>query len=239
MGVRYHVNESFFDIWSDEMAYVLGFMYADGHIGEYSSFRGKYVVFTNNNRDRLELIKRLLDSDHTISVKSTPYGVKEVYYLRIGNQQLFERLVELGVTPRKSLTMNPPPIPDEFFGSFLLGYFDGDGCVCIDHNKKRGTAALRVIYTSGSLAFLTQLRDYLRSHLGVVGPGLHKHGSSKRTYQLRYSTQDSYRIFLCMYKSSKQVQLGMPRKYAIFMKYLDEHGLRHDLKGENAALVAT
>ena len=57
MGIKFSVNEKFFDVWSLEMSYVLGFLYADGHLEDSPYIRGKYVRVINTDRDRIELIK--------------------------------------------------------------------------------------------------------------------------------------------------------------------------------------
>ena len=237
MGIVYDVNEDFFDTWSNEMAYVLGFIFADGYIGEYAYFRAKYISVSNTDRDRVELVKRLLDSSHIIRIINKGGTYKTAYVIRIGNQRLYNRLIELGVTPRKSLTMLFPDIPREYSSSFVLGYFDGDGCVSIERNKRGQVRRLLTIFTSGSEGFLLVLHDLFRE-LGVKGKGLIKHGSTEGAYQLRYSTRDSLRIFLYMYDSSEMINLSLQRKYAIFVEYLTMRNLTKesipsilDLKG--------
>lgn len=137
MGFKYSVDESFFDAWSEEMAYVLGFMYADGDICEYAHIRARYVDFSNSELEILKRIKGLLQADHPIQIRQKGGNYKVFYRLRIGSHRLFKRLVELGVTPRKSLTMEFPDVPQAYFGAFMLGYFDGDGCVYLDKKNKR------------------------------------------------------------------------------------------------------
>jgi hypothetical protein len=224
MGFKYSINENFFDSWSDEMAYVLGFMFADGHIGDYPLIRAKYIVFTNTDRDRIELIKRLLESNHPITTRSVQDKRKPIYVLRIGSHVLFKKLAELKVIPRKSLTMSFPAVPAKHFGAFLLGYFDGDGCVHLELGKKGFAKRLLTIFTSWSIDFLTDLGKTL-TDLGLTKRKIYEHGSTKGTYQLRYSTRDSLRLFLCMYNTRALEYLGLERKYAIFKKYLDLRNL--------------
>lgn len=53
MGVKYDSNERFFDRWNPEMAYVLGFMFADGSLEDASYLRGKYVRVSSTDKDRV------------------------------------------------------------------------------------------------------------------------------------------------------------------------------------------
>lgn len=41
--------------------------------------------------------------------------------------EMAQDLNKLGITPRKSLTLSPPQIEEQYFLPFILGYFDGDG----------------------------------------------------------------------------------------------------------------
>jgi hypothetical protein len=56
MGIKYKANEDFFKVWNPTMAYVLGFIYADGCI--YISERGSYLSVTSIDKDIIINIKR-------------------------------------------------------------------------------------------------------------------------------------------------------------------------------------
>ena len=228
MGVKYPVDEKFFDRWSDGMAYVLGYLYADGGLDESPYNRGKYIKVTSIDYDRIESIRALMKSQHTIAQEKLREKGKPRFFLRIGNVNLFDALVRMGVTPKKSLTMLFPSVPSRYTGSFVRGYFDGDGCAYVDtaHEKPK---RLSTIFTSGSKRFLESLHGRLRKEVGLTGTGLYKHGSAVGTYQLRYSTRDSLRLFMLMYPRDLDKKLHLSRKYDIFTKYLK---LRHISRNE-------
>lgn len=205
------------------MSYVLGFLYADGSLEDASYIRGKYVRVTNTDRDRIVAIKSLLDSEHTIVQHDKGGNYKRRYLLRIGNSKIYERLVTLGLTPHKSLTMKFPKVPIRYLGAFVRGYFDGDGCVHLEMNAKNKPKRLLTVFTSGSKIFLQQLHIQLQSHAGIVGNGLHKHGSTTGAYQLRYSSGDSARLFMLMYGRVIGQGLFLRRKYDIFTLYFKLH----------------
>lgn len=228
MGVTYAVNVDFFDSWSDEMAYVLGYLYADGSLEDASLIRGKYIRVSSTDLDRIQLLRRLIGSKHTV-VTIDGRGVRKTQYLlRIGSSRLYARLSELGLTPAKSLTMRMPEVPQDNFSSFVLGYFDGDGCVSIEKGAGGSVKRLLTVFTSGSRDFLTSLHSLLVNRIGVVGNGLYKHGGSLRTYQLRYSTRDSLRLYQFLFSQSNQRSLAMHRKYAIFTEYFKMRGIQEN-----------
>lgn len=222
---RHLVNEAFFDTWSDSMAYVLGYMFADGNLEYSPSIRGAYIRFFSTDLDRVELIRSLMQSCHNLYVRKSDGRRKEAYLLKIGSHVLFEALTVLGVTTRKSHTCQFPNVPDKFLPSFILGYFDGDGCVFIERSRNGHAKKLLSVFTSGSPDFLHSLHQHLVTLTGIKGRGLYPHGSSSNCYQLRYSTRDSIRLFMLMYNSPFLIQVALLRKYDIFIKYFNEQGV--------------
>ncbi len=225
MGVRHAVNESFFDTWSDEMAYVLGYMYADGNIVSFPSIRAKYVRFFSTDKDRIELIRLLMNSEHRIHIEQRIASRKPLYRIHIGSHRLFDALARHGVTPRKSLTCTFPDVPNAYLAAFVLGYFDGDGCAFLERSKAGNPKKLLSVFTSGSREFLGTLHERLEIAAGITGTRLYQHGSSANAFQLRYATRNSMRLFQLIYGSDTLRKLALSRKYAIFMKYFEERGI--------------
>lgn len=222
MGIRYQVNEKLFTTWSHKMAYVLGYLYADGSMEDASYLRGKYLRVSSTDRDTILAIKKYLDSKHTI-VETSPKKGKNQYLLRIGNASLYNSLLEIGLHPNKSLTIKMPPVPDEFFPDFVRGYFDGDGCVSLYRTK--GVAnqeiinKLSVIFTSGSFDFLKQLCNTLNTRLRLRQQKVYR---SDRSFQLRYATQDSVKLFEFLFLKHDQGQYYLERKFEIFNYYFQK-----------------
>lgn len=119
-------DEHVFDVIdTEEKAYWLGFLYADGAIGS-----------SNNN---IELSLKLLDCKHLYKFKSFLKAKRNVRIetdkikrcrFTVTSEHLKSRLIELGCTPRKSLTLKFPTeeqVPTQFIIPFIRGYFDGDG----------------------------------------------------------------------------------------------------------------
>src|SRR5205823_5711894 len=54
----------------------------------------------------------------------------------VTSRRLVADLCDLGVTPRKSLTLRwPQMLPPEFARPYLLGYFDGDGFTTVSRSQ--------------------------------------------------------------------------------------------------------
>lgn len=231
VGIKYKVNEKFFDKWNPEMAYVLGYIYADGSV--YPSVRGSYINVTSIDRDTVYKIKNWLNSLHTIREEpSTWPNGRTRYVLRIGNKNLYNSLVKLGLYPNKSLTVRLPNIPSQFLSHFVRGYFDGDGCVFFEMTKgvtrEKIIRRLSIIFTSGSQDFLIKLCSILGDTLKLKQIKVYK---GHRSYQLRYFTADSMTLFKFMYGNCDK-DAYLARKFEYFGKYFKLRPQRIDVKIE-------
>ncbi|MBU2540259.1 hypothetical protein KJ786_03855 [Patescibacteria group bacterium] len=212
------------------MAYVLGFLYADGDIEDVrKSSRTQYITFASVDKGILESIKKALGSEHNLNYRAPravtykngkTYESSGIYRLRIGSKKMFNDLLKFGLTPRKSLTIKfPNNIPDHYLGHFIRGYFDGDGCIFLQ--KAKGITKpiiikkLSVIFTSGSYIFLQGLAEVLKNKLLINHDKIY---NSNRAFQLRYSTKDSIKIFGFIYKNCPE-RLYLKRKFDIFDEY--------------------
>jgi len=221
MGVKYFVNETFFDSWSREMAYCLGFWYADGSVEYVPEMRGKYIRAACTDKSVIEAIKIMLSSEHRIVVTKKGGNYKPFYLLRIGSARLFNQLQTLGVTERKSRTIKFPEVPDNYLSDFVRGYFDGDGCVYLEKDNNGNIKRLSTIFTCGNECFLSDLRLLLHEHASTRPDNkIHStKGGFSGAYQLRYSTRDSLRLYNFLYPQAIQKHLYLERKRKTFLQH--------------------
>ena len=57
MGIKYNVDEAFFNSWNTKMAYVLGYLFADGNVIYSPKMRGKYVSVTSIDIELIEMVR--------------------------------------------------------------------------------------------------------------------------------------------------------------------------------------
>ncbi len=220
MPIFKSVNHNFFKKWSPNMAYVLGFFAADGNMIR-NKLGGYYISIEITDKELLEKIRGIMESDHKISSRRRPNKInqKTSYRLRIGNKTIFNDLLDLGITPGKSLTIELPRIPSKYFNHFVRGYFDGDGCVniCTYQNKYKNkpSTIINSTFTSGSKSILKKLKEKLTSMKILKGGTLYYHAG----YRLGLSINDSFRLYKFMYANMTKDDLYLIRKKEIFEKY--------------------
>lgn len=194
--------------WSPPMAYILGFIFADGCIVDPKK-SGAYGVRISQKHP--EILRRI---QWWINEEGKIYKEKRdgIYVLAFWHRDLPEVLSGYGLHPRKSLTMQWPNPPGDYLGPFVRGYFDGDGCVS---NRFDGGKRLGVIFTSGAEGFLKGLAQ----RLAEEGMNLRRPSQRNRNLWALYYTSkfDVKKLYLLMYRNCSG-GLFLERKRGIFEK---------------------
>ncbi|MFX1286690.1 MAG: LAGLIDADG family homing endonuclease [Promethearchaeota archaeon] len=138
------------------MAYILGYIFADGSI----RIRRSGSELSIKSKDFLSLISMNNAMRSTIRISKSKIKTGFIHQLTISRKEIIQDLLKLGLTPRKSKIMDFPEVPKQFLYDFIRGYFDGDGHVRILGNS------LEIIFTSGSKKFLQKLNIIL-IHQGI------------------------------------------------------------------------
>ncbi len=156
-NIHSHNNDFFKKIDSDEKAYVLGFIYADGSLNEKSYTMS--IELKKSDIKILEEINLILKNSRQIRVYSRTIKNKkyESCKLLISNKELYNDLLSVGVTPRKSLSIEFPLFLDKKFkASFIRGYFDGDGSIYFDKRSNNG-----IVGIISTINFCNGINDFL------------------------------------------------------------------------------
>ena len=127
-GRKYIFNENYFeDINTEEQAYWLGFLAADGRINR------RTLKINLNIRDKKHLEKFATTLNSNLIVKEIPgtsYGEgTAMASLEINSIKMVADLAKYGVIPNKSLILKPPILPPELERHWIRGYLDGDGSI--------------------------------------------------------------------------------------------------------------
>lgn len=144
-ALKYKVDEMYFkNIDTEEKAYWLGFIYADGYLTRQGKNGTKMLGIALAQKDllHLEKIKTALNATYPINSYFTKkQSFKEdLEYCRIliTNNILCDHLIDKGVVFKKSNVLLPPPskhINDKNILHFIRGYLDGNGSINYYINK--------------------------------------------------------------------------------------------------------
>ncbi len=194
------INQRYFhDIATTEQAYLLGLLAADGSI---SSTPGCYNICLALKRSDAALIVRYRDAVAPEAVLSYD---RHLVRVRVGCKQMVADLAEYNVIPRKSYNFAwPQKLRSELAMPFLLGYFDGDGCLSRHANGRLQWTLL------GCEAFLWEAREHIARSSGVsVSFPAQSDKRIKHVYRIDAMSEKATAIDRALNASGQ----GLPRKH--------------------------
>jgi len=158
INYTYNYDENFFQlIDSEEKAYFLGFITADGSLHN----KRTYLSIEINNQDIsiLKSFQKSIQSNHKIYHRTRTHksGSQSKMSNLVINGKIHSDLIKLGIKPNKTKTIKwndvTKNIPKKLLHHFVRGYFDGDGWF----------VSTRYAYgfISGSEDFISGLANYL------------------------------------------------------------------------------
>lgn len=201
--------------WSQELAYAVGLIATDGCLS------GRAITFTNTDRQLVETFVQCVGQTVKIGVQYKPRRLP-AYRAQLGNRTLFDWLISIGVTQRKSLTIGAIAVPDEFFLSVVRGLVDGDGSVRnYWYTVPKGTRpyeALVVLFHSASRQHLDWLQSELTRLHGFRGALFLKGQRPHDVHVLKYSTKEAQRLLPLLYPEGAPC---MRRKALVWTTYRD------------------
>lgn len=216
----YSVNEEYFDnIDTQNKAYFLGFLFADGNNGMQKTTIS--LSLQEKDRDILEKLRIDAGSNKPLLFISSErkrnngegYNYKDRYALTVCNKHWCERLSELGCVPNKSLVLKfPDYLSDEMLPHFIRGYFDGDGCIV---NAKSGNHNINLTSTKDFCISVQNIVFNLFGMKSYIYPASNKNGI---TYVWTLRKKQDIKTFLDLIY--KDAELYLERKYN---RYLEKY----------------
>ncbi|MFI5113512.1 MAG: hypothetical protein ACHP7J_00105 [Terriglobales bacterium] len=168
----YTVNHSFFsNIDTEEKAYVLGFVSADGWVSDKRHLLG--IALSSRDRSHLEKINNAMNSTYPIHFQDTGRITKRenrpitLSKISILSRQIVSDLASLGVVERKSLIIAPPTfLSREMERHYWRGMVDGDGSIHVmksSYGKKNPLWSICLV--SGSPHMLPRFAEFVQREI--------------------------------------------------------------------------
>lgn len=143
------VNDNFFtDITTDEQAYWVGFIAADGCVMRNQL----YVNLAVKDAGHLDRLRLALKPDGALKPVVSHNGLGSISHqvrLEVSSRQIVSDLLRCNVTERKSATCQPWDGPAHLMPAYWRGLLDGDGCWHV-RPQSRGRGQHRRVNLVGS-----------------------------------------------------------------------------------------
>jgi len=220
---KYDLNELYFDdINSQEKAYFLGILYADGcNSTELNLIR---LVLSAQDIDLLKRLTKLIyKEDRPLAFRKGKefidkqsgkiYQRKDSYCLSIQHKHTSMKLNEYGLVKAKSLKLKfPDCVSRNLIQHFIRGYFDGDGTVGITIEKQLNVSIL------GTEQFCSTLKCIIKKHLGINSSICHTKKGSKIKQLVIHGNLVGRKFMDWIYNDS---QIHLDRKYTKYQDILN------------------
>ena len=215
---KYFHDEDFFEkIDSEEKAYWLGFMFADGYIVDNEKRYGQDafgLALAKDSIDSLEKFKKSIKATNPITWDTSKKGSQPQGRLLMRSQKTVNDLIDKGCVKQKSLILRPPKnIPDDLIRHFIRGFFDGDGSL-IKYERTKNSIAYSINITS-TYEMVKWIKQVFQ--MGQIFP-------EKRREQTWYFTvggnQQVIKLYHYLYD---EATIWMDRKYNRFQELLNKY----------------
>lgn len=212
---RCRMDETVFDnIDTEEKAYWLGFLYADGNISTVGN--RLEMNLSSKDLDHMLKFKKFLKLESEIRIEDNRGEGKEICRLAIRNKHVWQQLNNKGCVPCKSLILTFPDKSifksENLIYDFIRGYCDGDGSLgmYIKENTKNHKCWLSFV---GTKDFLNGIEDFLN----IKGTIRNKTCANwqNRAYDLKYGGVNARKVARLLYENSS---IYMTRKYNRFLQ---------------------
>jgi hypothetical protein len=181
--------------WNNNLAYVVGVITADGNLSPDL----RHIVITSKDQEMIINCKSCLGIDSTIGKKARGGSNEKSYFvLQFSDVNFYRFLLNIGLTPRKSLTIGAIKIPEQYYSDFLRGYLDGDGNISITQHPESSKQQVKVRFCSGSKKFLTWLHEKNTHSFNLNGGNICASKISS-THTLSYGKSDSTLLLAKIY----------------------------------------
>lgn len=203
-------RDKFEVIDSEEKAYWLGFILADGSI-----FKNELRIKLSE-KDRKHLVKFInfmeSNGENGLHIQEETHGITGNKLVKVVccDKKLVSDLKKYGLEQNKSMREKPYlDLPEEYIPHYIRGILDGDGSIYSD---------LKTISFVGSQDVLEFIKSILQNKLKVRDNKLQTHG---KIFKIQWnSRKDKKRICRYLYENSNE-NSRLERKYNLAMEILN------------------
>lgn len=180
-----YVNHNYFSIQNEHMAYIMGFLAADGNVSKKDNRIQSQL--STKDKDQLELLHNKIGGCEVYYYQSNGY---ECCGWHCFSAQIKKDLSTYGIVPHKTGKLFiPKDLDKKYWKDFIRGYFDGDGSIYEDAN------GMRLTITSANREILDDINSFLKEN-GIKPSNLYNDHNNK---DIRFRTQAAIDIYNLLY----------------------------------------
>ena len=224
----YPLDETYFNnIDSEDKAYFLGLLYADGC---NHSKRGSIVLaLAEEDVEILNQLRKFLKTEKPLSYRDNQKKHptwKNIWVLQVSSKKLSNDLTRLGCIENKSLVLKFPTfdqVPINLIRHFIRGYYDGDGGISLVRHKTGYTSVNCHIMSTDS--FCKNLIEITNNEINIIGGLCDPNKGNGMKYVLYNSYIKAVPFLNWIYTDST---IYLKRKYDIYIELLKLDQNRHE-----------
>lgn len=208
---KYPVKDTYFDEQNPRMAYILGFLAADGTVRKDSN--EIKLGLSSVDEDFLKELQKEVGG-RPVKTYETQKGFL-VSSWAFTSAHIKEKLKEYNIVPNKTFTFTfPLNLKREYWKDFIRGYFDGDGCI-----STAGPSAIRFQIGSATKDVLEKIVSFFCEY-GIPKTSILEITKERGHYfyYIQYSSVPTKRIYDILYYDGC---LCLPRKREKYKKLIE------------------
>lgn len=197
----YDKNENYFSKENHNMAWILGFIAADGSIRKDSN--SIKITLSRIDKEILEKIRKEIEITNPIKDYTTNKGFEISEFVWTCEQHKKD-LEKYNIVPNKTFKIKPPyKLNREFWIDYIRGYFDGDGSVnLIKNSNGRGNGNLRWQLCSATPEILQWIIDFLYEEYQIPKVSIQVQKRKENLYYFQYGSKATRQIYDILYNES-------------------------------------
>lgn len=204
----YNINETVFDkIETEEQAYWLGFITADGYVNEERNFLN--IKLQTSDYNHLIKFAKFINAPESLIKEDRGGSGQIVKSITINSKHLITSLVKLGIRQRKSGKEKPiTTLSIKLTIHYIRGLIDGDGNLTDGKRHKIGLV--------GSLDIINFVKDFINDHIHKINPNYKYIYPKGIIYDFTICSSD---VVISVYKALyENASIYLDRKYVAAMR---------------------
>lgn len=175
---KYNHDSNYFSILNNDNCYWGGFIAADGNV--FTKRKTLTIGIKYSDFEHVVKFKNSINAEEPIYKRKSERSDYNAVITLVDENILFNLKNNFNIIDAKSLVIEPPIKlgREEHISSFIRGYFDGDGCVCITKNP--------IVSFVGTYNMLNWIKENLTKYIEKIGNPKIIKVTENNVYRLKY-----------------------------------------------------